>query len=211
MTIVSCISPSCDLPRHCRGYCKKHYGRLKRHGDAEVNLAPTRGMSVSERTLYYLDKGHPNECWPWKAAHDNNGYGFLNMRRNGRGNTAKAHRLVWELLVGPIGDGLELDHLCHNRGCCNPEHLREVTHKVNHENRKGTASHNTSGIRGVHVEKRTGNYVAYIRHHQKSIHIGTYKTAEEAIEARKRREIELFTPIPAIQGSGESVAERLAR
>lgn len=37
-----------------------------------------------------------------------------------------AHRFAYELLVGPVPDGLQLDHLCRNRACCNPEHLEPV-------------------------------------------------------------------------------------
>ena len=42
-----------------------------------------------------------------------------------------AHQTVWELLVGPIPDGLTIDHLCRNRGCVNPDHLRAVDMKTN--------------------------------------------------------------------------------
>lgn len=43
----------------------------------------------------------------------------------------RAHRLVYELLVGPIPDGLQLDHLCRNRGCVRPDHLEPVTRRTN--------------------------------------------------------------------------------
>ena len=42
-----------------------------------------------------------------------------------------AHRMIYELLVGPIPDGLEIDHLCRNRGCVNPGHMEPVTHREN--------------------------------------------------------------------------------
>jgi hypothetical protein len=41
------------------------------------------------------------------------------------------HRYCWELEVGPIPDGMEIDHQCRNRACCNIDHLRVVTPKVN--------------------------------------------------------------------------------
>jgi hypothetical protein len=42
-----------------------------------------------------------------------------------------AHRFAYQMLVGPIPEGLTLDHLCRNTGCCNPEHLEAVTHRDN--------------------------------------------------------------------------------
>ena len=52
-----------------------------------------------------------------------NGYG--QVRRNNR--MVKAHRLAYELFVGPIPDGLQLDHLCRNRACVRPDHLEPAT------------------------------------------------------------------------------------
>lgn len=82
----------------------------------------------------------PDECWPWHRAISTQGYGRVHV--NGR-QTA-AHRVVYELFVGPIPAGHEVDHTCHNadltcaggptcehRRCCNPAHLRTVTHREN--------------------------------------------------------------------------------
>lgn len=65
-------------------------------------------------------------CWNWTGA-QSRGYGHF--RANGC--TVGAHRFSYELHVGPIPDGLELDHLCRNRACVNPAHLEAVTHRVN--------------------------------------------------------------------------------
>jgi hypothetical protein len=65
----------------------------------------------------------PDGCWLWTGYSDAKGYGRLNF--NGR--PQKAHRAVYEALVGPIPDGLQLDHLCRVRGCVNPAHLEPVT------------------------------------------------------------------------------------
>ncbi len=79
----------------------------------------------------------PNSgCWLWLGNANQNGYGRVSMSRGTRGRGGKttmvcAHRLAYERLVGPVPTGLELDHLCRNRGCCNPLHLEPVTHRVN--------------------------------------------------------------------------------
>lgn len=70
----------------------------------------------------------PNSgCWLWIGSTEGGGYG--NVRFNGP--TRKAHRVSFEMLVGEIPDGLELDHLCRVRCCVNPLHLEPVTHAEN--------------------------------------------------------------------------------
>lgn len=61
------------------------------------------------------------------GGHKTAGYGAV---WNGK-RTLPAHKAMWELMVGPVPDGLELDHLCRNRACVNVGHLEPVTHVVN--------------------------------------------------------------------------------
>lgn len=73
---------------------------------------------------------HPSGCWIWTGRHSGRGYGALRLRgRNGP--TRMAHAIGYELLVGPVPAGLELDHLCRNHACVNPAHLEPVTHREN--------------------------------------------------------------------------------
>lgn len=70
-----------------------------------------------------------NGCWIYPTLNEN-GYGVIG--RGGRnGPTMRTHRLTYEQFVGPIPDGLEIDHLCRVRSCCNPEHLEAVTRTEN--------------------------------------------------------------------------------
>jgi hypothetical protein len=69
-------------------------------------------------------------CWTWHGAISEAGYGVVGLGRRGEGN-GLVHRVVYELLVGPIPPGMDLDHLCRNRWCCNPGHLEPVTRQVN--------------------------------------------------------------------------------
>lgn len=66
-------------------------------------------------------------CWEWEGAHSE-GYGTY---WDGKRGSARAHRFAYEQLVGPIPEGMFLDHLCRNPGCVNPDHLEPVTNSEN--------------------------------------------------------------------------------
>lgn len=70
----------------------------------------------------FVSRRGENECWPYLGA-NTQGYGIYGKRR--------AHRVSYEMLVGPIPEGLHLDHLCRNRACVNPGHLEPVSHREN--------------------------------------------------------------------------------
>lgn len=67
-------------------------------------------------------------CWILRS-HRVSRDGYIQLNR--RGSTKRAHRLIYELLVGPVPEGMGLDHLCRNRACVNPEHLEPVTSRIN--------------------------------------------------------------------------------
>ena len=75
----------------------------------------------------------PGGCWLWTASLKGPGYntgrGYASFYWAGKGQSG--HRVAYEVLVGTIPDGLQVDHLCRVRRCVNPEHLEPVTHREN--------------------------------------------------------------------------------
>ena len=74
-----------------------------------------------------------DECWLWAGYKEEQGYGQLFYRENGKNKYVYAHRLMYEQLVSPIPDGMVIDHLCRVRHCVNPDHLEVVTPRVNND------------------------------------------------------------------------------
>lgn len=111
--------------------CSKHYKAWHRGTfDPETGEDRRRainGLPFEERLARHLEVG---DCWEWMGALTK-GYGSIRLSNPNR--HCLVHRWVWEQLVGAIPEGLELDHLCRNRRCCNPDHLEPVTQKTNQE------------------------------------------------------------------------------
>lgn len=120
-----CTVSGCTYTGTHRGVCGKHYQRLARHGSP---FATSRivGADAARFWMYTMDETKA-ECWEWIGAKSADGYGTLRID----GTTAYMPRFAYELLIGPVGVGLEPDHLCRNRGCVNPWHLEPVTHREN--------------------------------------------------------------------------------
>jgi hypothetical protein len=94
---------------------------------------PTLLQRLERRTA---PPAHAGDCWQWQGTGTRTGYGQI--RVGGKGTPmAYVHRIAYELMVGPVPEGMEVDHLCFNRGCLNPEHLEPVTRAENHRRRRG--------------------------------------------------------------------------
>lgn len=144
-----------------------------------------------ERFWSRVDKS--GECWLWTAYRDRDGYGQATATIAGKRRMGYVHRLSYSLSVGTIPDGMQVDHMCHNRGCVNPEHLRIATRKQNQENRFGADSDGRSQIRGVSWDKAREKWAVYVTHNNHQINAGRFDTIDEAEAAAIAKRNELFT------------------
>lgn len=90
-----------------------------------LNNKAVRGNNMKENLMKRVTQ--TEGCWFWEGKKTYNGYGFFNYRLKGKVVGGMAHRMVYELCVGKIPDGLTLDHLCRVRECVNPDHLDPCT------------------------------------------------------------------------------------
>ncbi len=97
-------------------------------------------------------------CWLWTGYIQKQGYGQFTAPGNPGRKKNRAHRYAYELMIGPIPEGLVTDHLCRVRHCVNPEHLELVTTAENtYRGLKGTLGRRTHCKRG-HLYDETNTY-----------------------------------------------------
>lgn len=82
---------------------------------------------LKERFMQYIEKQPNGGCWLWTGGLSNGGYGKFQIDPK----TRLAHRVAYEIFIGPVPEGAQLDHLCRQRRCCNPSHLEPVACKEN--------------------------------------------------------------------------------
>lgn len=144
-----CGHPPCDREVKDRHrLCSMHRARQRRGQDMDAP-PPPQFATPEERFWSHVDKRGPDDCWLWAGGLTRGGYGgFSGLRHLGQ----RAHRIAYQLAVGPIPDGLDLDHTCHDpstctardecphRRCCNPRHLEPVSRKENVERSGGVSA-----------------------------------------------------------------------
>jgi hypothetical protein len=120
MTTCTEPGPHSSGERLRRGLCSRHYYHLQLAGLPKLQR-PT------DADRFWAKVVEIDGCWVWQSTRFDNGYGGFTVGKR----LVRAHRFAYEQMVGEIPDGLQLDHLCRNRLCVNPDHLDPVTPRVN--------------------------------------------------------------------------------
>lgn len=173
---VKCKHPGCEGKKwRAKGYCSAHYGRWASGRDMD---APIRKPYGSDKDRFWAKVTKTESCWVWNGA-KHRGYGIA--RADGKSNLA--HRLSYRWEKGEIPEGAQLDHMCHNKSCVNPGHLRFADAKANGQNRSGANANSKSGIRGVYWCNTYGHWIAKGMLNRKPHHIGIFHDIDEASKA----------------------------
>jgi hypothetical protein len=183
-----CNFTNCPRKHYAKGYCHSHWKQTNRGEELSILYGST--LPLDERLTLSINK--TDTCWLWTRPVDDDGYANIMVD----GVAWKAHRYVYSIAVGPIPEGLEIDHRCFVKHCVNPAHLRIVNRKQNIEHKSGAQKNSTTGVLGVYPRGR--RFGACVGHNGRSIHVGYFDTVEEADIAVRAKRAELFTHDDAV-------------
>lgn len=171
-----------DIGRHgARGWCNKHYQRWQAHGDPKGG----RRKYLDPEKAFKARTVRVGECLVWEGS-SSLGYGYITVRGKG----LRAHRYAWEREHGPIPEGMQVDHICHNTLCVNVEHLRLATPPQNARHRSGSNETNSSsGVRNVYPN--ANGWMVRITKNGVKHYFGTHADIRlaERIANQKRKEL----------------------
>lgn len=150
-----CFTLGCESTAIARGLCQRCWQRWRRSHDPSID---TTGLITQESRFWSrVDRRGEHVCWVWQGSlHD--GYGYVHLK----GFPAGAHRVSWLLLKGSLPvPPLELDHICRNRACVNPNHLEPVTHRVNVLRGEGVAAQKSRQVTCLRGHPLSGENLIY--------------------------------------------------
>lgn len=128
-----CSFPECGRSHNARGLCNSH-GVMQRKGEPLRPIQPRTGPIAKDDQERFAAKvrSQPNGCIEWVGGKTSGGYGvFSDTTGHASHRKVMAHRWSYETARGPIPHGYDIDHLCRNRACVNPNHLEPVTRQEN--------------------------------------------------------------------------------
>ena len=120
---------SIDIPPRFCEECGKDWALVMDGREGRANRR-TRGP-LTDADRFWRKVNKTDRCWEWIGTQNSYGYGRVDRLIDGKRRQLPAHRVAYELMVGPIPEGLVIDHLCRNKLCVRPDHLEPVTDGVN--------------------------------------------------------------------------------
>lgn len=130
-----------------------------------------------------------NGCWEWTSTINRKGYGVLSVH----GKPVVAYRVSYMLFRGEIPPAMQIDHICHNRACVNPNHLRLATTTQNNENHTGANRNSGTGVRGVYWEADRQKYRVEVISKGKRHRKGGFSNLSDAAAYARELRNELMT------------------
>lgn len=164
-----CSITACLKPHRSLGFCEAHYQQFVRTGDPIAGVV----LPGEERFNARFEK-KDSGCWEWTGYTSSNGYGKISIDAH----EWAAHRWSYVSAFGKISDGLVVDHLCYNKICVNPDHLRTATIAENNLNLPVLIAGAQAGP-GVH-ELPGGKYAAILEVKGFPVTIGKFDSKDEA-------------------------------
>jgi hypothetical protein len=167
-----CVATGCDRFAVAKGLCARCYKRKAANGAPILKPRP----STLERLLRY-SRAQPSGCRVWTRYIGPHGYAQIEHE----GRLQPAHRVMYILTVGPLEPGAVVDHICRNRACVSPAHLRSAT-RMENARYAAPQSRGSSRFKGVVVQPQ-GYIQAYIGENGSTIYLGSFRSEEDAARA----------------------------
>lgn len=125
---LNCDVPGCEEPYWAYDFCKTH-------AEPYRHIKPPDSAVVREWIMARVE--FAGECWVWTRQRNQSGYGHAFPPRKWGVYATGAHRVVYQLLVGPIPEGFVIHHRCGVRPCVNPAHLLAMSEENHHDHHEG--------------------------------------------------------------------------
>lgn len=186
----------------CNDSDKKYTNRYQIFGDYAVLVIENIKTHEIYKFLFdriYLDKIKEHY---WGIVITGNGTTYArasDYEGSKNKNLQRLHRFLYQLKYGEFDDKLIIDHKDRNTFNNLIKNFNLVTPLENAQN-SSLRKDNTSGVKGVHFNKRTNKWIARIQFNKKRISLGSFDTLEEAVEARRKAEKEYHKYNESIKG-----------